>query len=128
MTIHGNEGYVSIGSDELKVKSFALNISAPLADDTDVGDEFEKKLAGAPKSWSGTLTCSLKRTSAAQTALQPGAEVTVNLYSGGNASGQTYHTGSAMVESIDRTQDFTNASSITFNFVGNGALTESTVV
>jgi hypothetical protein len=128
MTIHGNKGYVTIDADELKVKNFTLTISAPLADDTDMGDEWEKKLPGAPKSWSGSLTCSLKKADAAQTALTPGAQVTVSLYSNGNGSGETYHTGTAFMESVDRNQDFSDASGITFNFVGSGALTEETVV
>lgn len=127
MPIHGNKGYVSIGSDELKVKNFSLTKTAPVTDDTAIGDDWETKITGAPKSWSGSLTCSLKKNSAAQTALAVGAEVTVNLYANGNASGEDYFSGSAIVESIDHSQDFSDTANVTFNFVGNGALNEETV-
>ncbi|UES51573.1 hypothetical protein [Roseibium aggregatum] len=126
-TIHGNEGYVSVNSNELKVKSFQLTINAPVTPDTEIGDEWDTNIAGAPKNWRVTLTLSKKTGSAAQNDLVEGTQIAVGLYSAGNGSGQAYHSGNARVETVDQSQDPTNPVGLTVTAVGNGALARATV-
>jgi hypothetical protein len=127
-TVHGNEGKVTVGSDELKVRSFNLTIRAPVSNDTAIGDAWDVNIAGAPKSWSGSLTATYKKgTAAAQTALVPGASVTLSLYAAGDGAGEDYYTGTALVEERSFSHSITDPVEVTFSFVGTGALAEETV-
>ncbi len=128
-TVHGNEGSVNVGTNTVaKVTAFDLTIEAPIADATALGEAWETHQGGAPKRWSGTITCRRFRDDAGQGALTPGASVTLNLYGDGNSSGEDYYTGTASVTSVGRTQNISDAVEETFEFAGNGALTTSTVV
>lgn len=127
--VHGNEGSVNVGANVVaKVTAFELEREAPISDTTAMGETSETHLAVAPKRWSGTLTCKRFRDDPGQVALVEGASVTLNLYGDGNASGQKYHTGTATVGSISRSQNFGDAVEESFSFTGNGDLTEMTVV
>ena len=126
-TIHGNEGYVSVNSNELKVKSFQLTINAPVTPDTEIGDEWDTNIAGAPKNWRVTLTLSKKTGSAAQDDLDEGAQIATGLYSAGTGSGKKYYSGNARVETVDESQDPTNPVGVTVTAVGNGPLARQTV-
>lgn len=122
-TVHGNEGKVTIGSDELKVRSFNLTIRAPISNDTAIGDEWDVNITGAPKSWNGTLTASYKKgAAAAQDALAAGASVTLNLYAAGDGAGETFYSGTALVEERGLSSSPTDPVEVTFTFTGTGPL------
>ena len=115
-TVHGNEGKVLVGTDELKVKSFTLTQRSPVSNDTAIGDEWDVNITGAPKSWSGTLTATYKKgTAAAQTALAPGASVTLELYVAGDGAGENYYSGTALVEEMGLSSSLTDTVEVTFN-------------
>lgn len=127
-TVHGNEGKVLIGTDELKVKSFTLTIRSPISNDTAIGDEWDVNITGAPKSWSGTLTATYKKgTAAAQTAAAAGASIALGLYAAGDGAGEDYYSGTALVEEQGLSSSTTDPVEVTFNYVGTGPLAIETV-
>ena len=65
--------------------------------------------------------------SSGQGALTIGAEVTLNLYPEGDASGDTYLTGSAIVTGRSISSSYDGLVEMSITVQGNGALTTTTV-
>ena len=127
-TVHGNEGKVMVGTDELRVRSFSLTTRAPVSNDTAIGDAWDVNIAGAPKSWSGTLTATYKKASnEAQEALAAGASVALELYAAGDGAGETYYSDTALIEERGLSSSVTDPVEVTFSFTGTGALAKETV-
>ena len=104
MAVHtGSEGLVHIGTDLLgELKSWSVTENATMIDTTVMSDT-------------------------AQTALTSGASVTLKFYFEGTASTDKYYTGTALVESIDRSGAADDIVNVSFSFRGTGALTLATV-
>ena len=64
---------------------------------------------------------------AGQGALTIGASVTLNVYPEGDASGDTYYSGSAIVTGITRSSSFDGLVEASITVQGSGALTATTV-
>lgn len=127
----GNEGLVRVGSNTVaEVTEFEFTQSVTPVDDTAMGDAWKSHIAGSGiKEWSGSLTCHWDEADTnGQEALTVGASVTLNLHPEGNTSGDKYWTGTASITEVTITTPM-DGSTIrrTFNFMGSGALTLSTV-
>jgi hypothetical protein len=127
----GNEGLVRVGSNTVaEVTEYEFTQSVTPVDDTAMGDAWKTHIAGSGiKEWSGSLTCHWDEADTnGQEALVVGASVTLNLHPEGNTSGDKYWTGTASITEVTLTVPM-DGSTIrrTFNFMGNGALTLSTV-
>ena len=128
-THHGSEGLVKVSSATVaEVTGFTFTLTAEYAEDTALADTDKTYNITAIKSWSGNLSCFWDETdTSGQVALAPGANVALKLYREGDASTDTYYDGNALITDITRTVSRAAITEITFNFIGNGALTTSTV-
>ena len=126
-THNGSEGLIHIGTDvvgELKGWSFTENAS--MIDTTVLSDTAQTFSAGST-SWSGSAECFLDETDTAQIALTVGASVTLKFYWEGTTSGDKYHSGTALVESVDRSGATDDIVNVSFSFRGTGVLALATV-
>ena len=124
----GSEGIVKVGSNAVaEIRSYSIEESADTLEDTSMGDS-AKTYKASLTSFSGSLDVFWDETdTSGQGALSIGAEVTLNVYPEGVASGDTYYTGSAIVTGVSRTGAFDGLVEASISVQGNGALTESTV-
>ena len=131
MAVHtGSEGLVHIGTDLLgELKSWSVTENATMIDTTVMSDTAQTFSAGST-SWSGSCEAFLDETDTAQTALTSGASVTLKFYFEGTSTvnpADQYYTGTALVESIDRSGATDDILNVSFSFRGTGALTLATV-
>ena len=124
----GSEGIVKVGSNTVaEIKDFSLSETAETIDDTTMGDSARTKKTSLTTA-SGSMTAFWDETdSSGQGAMTVGAEVTLNLYPEGAASGDTYATLSALIteKGVSTTLDGMVETSVSFE--ANGAVTWSTV-
>ena len=124
----GSEGLVKVGSNTVaEIKDFSLSETAETIDDTTMGDSARTKKTSLTTA-SGSMTAFWDETdSDGQGAMTVGAEVTLNLYPEGAASGDTYATLSALIteKGVSTTLDGMVETSVSFE--ANGAVTWSTV-
>ena len=127
-THKGSEGTVKVGSNAVaEIRSYSIEESADTLEDTSMGDS-AKTYKPSLTSFSGSLDVFWDETdTSGQGALSIGSEVTLNVYPEGDASGDTYYTGSAIVTGVSRTGAFDGLVEASISVQGNGALTESTV-
>lgn len=127
-THSGSEGTVKVGSNAVaEIRSYSIEESADTLEDTSMGDT-ARTYKPSLTTFSGSLDVLWDETdTTGQGALTIGAEVTLNLYPEGDASGDTYYTGSAIVTGRTVTGSFDGLVEMSITVQGNGALTESTV-
>ena len=127
-THKGSEGTVKVGSNAVaEIRSYSIEESADTLEDTSMGDS-ARTYKPSLTSFSGSLDVFWDETdSSGQGALSIGSEVTLNVYPEGDASGDTYYSGSAIVTGVSRTASFDGLVEASISVQGNGALTESTV-
>lgn len=127
-THHGNEGVVKVGSNAIaEIQSYELNESIEMAENHSMGDTWKTHITGV-KSWQGSVTCWWDEADTnGQQALTNGASVTLNLYPEGDASTDVYKTGTATVSEVQISAAKDGIVTCTFNFTGNGALTQAVV-
>ena len=127
-THKGSEGTVKVGSNAVaEIRSYSIEESADTLEDTSMGDS-ARTYKPSLTSFSGSLDVFWDETdTSGQGALSIGSEVTLNVYPEGDASGDTYYTGSAIVTGVSRTGAFDGLVEASISVQGNGALTESTV-
>lgn len=127
----GNLGEVKLGSNNVaEIIEFEFTEKTEPIDDTAMGDAYKTHIAGSGiKEWSGSMTCHWDETDTnGQVAMTVGASVTLNLYPEGDGSGATYWTGTATItERAQTTKMDGETIRANFTFMGNGALTRSTV-
>lgn len=125
----GNEGTIKVGANAVaEVTDWEINQEGATVNDTVIGDTWESNKPLNCSKWAGSLTCFWDETDTnGQGALEPGDEVTLNLYPEGATAGDTYFTGSAIVTSnkIGAARDGMVSNEI--SFLGNGAPTKTTV-
>ena len=124
----GSEGLVYIGLNQVaEVKSWSLEITSDTVDASIIGTSWRKNQATI-KSWSGSIEAFWDETDTqGQGGMAVGSTVTLNLYPEGNASGDAYFTGDAIITSKSVSGAFDGIVEASFSFTGTGALTESTV-
>ena len=126
-TFSGNDGVVKSGSNAVaEVRSFTVTESIETVDDSAMGDTARTHKTGL-KSWSGTIECHFDDTDTAQQGLAVGSSITLNLQPEGDTSGDFLLTGTATITEVTHTNTIDNIVERTFNFLGNGELTETTV-
>ena len=127
-THKGSEGTVKVGSHAVaEIRSYSIEESADTLEDTSMGDS-ARTYKPSLTNFSGSLDVFWDETdTSGQGALSIGSEVTLNVYPEGDASGDTYYSGSAIVTGVSRTASFDGLVEASISVQGNGALTESTV-
>ncbi len=127
-THKGSEGIIKVGSDSvLEIRSYSIEESADTLEDTSMGDA-ARTYKPSLTSFSGSLDVFWDETdTSGQGALSIGSEVTLVVYPEGDATGDTYYTGSAIVTGVSRTGAFDGLVEASISVQGNGALTETTV-
>ncbi len=127
-THKGSEGTVKVGTNAVaEIRSYSIEESADTLEDTSMGDS-ARSYKPSLTSFSGSLDVFWDETdTSGQGALSIGSEVTLNVYPEGDASGDTYYTGSAIVTGVSRSASFDGLVEASVSVQGNGALTETTV-
>ena len=125
---HGSEGLVRVSTNTVaEVTSFSFTQTAEYAEDTTLSDLDKTYNVTAIKSWNGTITAFWDETdTTGQVSLTPGSNVSVVLAPEGVGAGVICYSGSALVTEITRNVQRGAITEITFNFIGNGALTAAT--
>ena len=123
----GSEGTVKIGSAVLgEIRSFNLNITTDVIEDTSMGDSFRSFKAGLSQ-FTADLEVFFDETDAAQNALDPAAQLTLELFPEGAESGDTYFTGTVIVTSKTVTSTVDGMVEASFTAQGTGGITETTL-
>lgn len=124
----GSEGTVKVGSDAIaEIRSFSIEESADTLEDTTMGDT-ARTYKPSLTTFTGSVDVLWDETdTTGQGALTIGAEVTLNLYPEGDAAGDTYLTGSAIVTGRTVNSSFDGLVEMSISVQGNGALTQTTV-
>lgn len=124
----GSEGTVKVGSNAIaEIRSFSIEETADTLEDTTMGDT-ARTYKSSLTSFSGSVDVLWDETdSSGQGALTIGAEVTLNLYPEGDAAGDTYLTGSAIVTGRSISSSYDGLVEMSITVQGNGALTSTTV-
>lgn len=123
----GSEGTVKVGANAVaEIRSFSIEQTADTVEDTTMGDTYRTHKTTL-KAWTASVDVFWDETDTnGQATLVPGAEVTINVYPEGSATGDTYMTGSAIVtgKTVNASFDGMVESSITLQ--GTGTLTTGT--
>jgi len=122
----GKDGAVHVGANAVAaVQSWALDVQAETASGWGMGDEW-KTTEATIKGWSGNVEAYFDPADATgQGALEAGDSVTLSLYPHAEGAGATYFTGTAIITGKPISAPKGDWVSVTFNFEGSGALTES---
>ena len=124
----GSEGTVKVGSNAIaEIRSFSLEETADTLEDTTMGDT-ARTYKSSLTTFTGSIDVFWDETdTSGQGALTIGASVTLNVYPEGDASGDTYYTGSAIVTGVTRSSSFDGLVEASITVQGSGALTATTV-
>jgi hypothetical protein len=124
----GSEGTVKLSSNAIaEIRSWEMSVTNEMIEDTVLSDAARTFQSGN-YTWTGSVSCFWDETDTnGQVALTPGASVTLNLYPEGDTTGDTYYTGTALVQSITRRAAINGMVEADFTFQGTGALATSTV-
>ena len=127
-THKGSEGIIKVGSSSVaEVRSYSLEEAADVLEDTSMGDS-ARTYKSSLTSFSGSLDVFFDETdTSGQGALSIGSEVPLNVYPEGDASGDTYYSGTAIVTGVTRSASFDGLVEASISVQGSGALTETTV-
>jgi hypothetical protein len=124
----GSEGTVKVGSNAIaEIRSFSLEETADTLEDTSMGDT-ARTYKSSLTTFTGSVDVFWDETdTSGQGALTIGASVTLNVYPEGDASGDTYYSGAAIVTGITRSSSFDGLVEASITVQGSGALTATTV-
>jgi hypothetical protein len=124
----GKDGVVKVGSDAVgSIRSFSVDYNSDTAETTKMGDA-ARTYTSTLKSWSASIDAIwLEDTDAGQQALNPGDEVTLNLYPEGADSGDTYYTGTCIVTGVSVSTSYDDIVMVSFTAQGDGDLSITTV-
>jgi hypothetical protein len=126
----GSEGTVRVGANAIaEIRSYSVEETSDTAEDTSMGDSY-RTFKTTLKAWSGSVDVFWDETDTnGQTALAPGAEVTVNFYPEGASAGvsERYYTGTAIVTGKTVTASFDGMVESTITLQGTGSLTFATL-
>lgn len=124
----GSAGVVKVGTNTVaEVRNWTVDQSQDLVETTKLGDTI-KTFKTTLSASQGTVDCFWDETdTSGQGAMTIGATVTLNLYPEGADSGDTYYTGSAIINSIGVSQSHDGLVERSFGFQISGALSITTV-
>ena len=124
----GSEGTVKVGSNAIaEIRSFSLEETADTLEDTSMGDT-ARTYKSSLTTFTGSVDVFWDETdTSGQGALTIGASVTLNVYPEGDASGDTYYSGSAIVTGVTRSSSFDGLVEASITVQGSRALTATTV-
>lgn len=124
----GSEGVIfNDASQVAEVRSFSVDEVMDTIEDTSMGDSSRTYKAGL-KQFTATVSAFWDETDTnGQGGFDVGSEVTLKLYPEGNASGDTYYSGTALVTGKTINSSFDGMVEAEYSFQGSGALTETTV-
>lgn len=123
----GSEGVVFSGSNQVnQIRSYTISETGETLEDTSMGDAARTYIASL-KTFTGSLDVFWDETDTGQGTLDIGSTIVLNLYPEGNASGDTYYTGSAIVTEKSITASFDGLVEMSVSVQGTGALSETTV-
>ena len=123
----GSEGLIKIGADTLgELRSYSLETTGDTIEDTSMGDSARTYKSGLT-AWSGTASLYFDEADTAQTALTVGSSITIKVYFEGQASGDKFYEGSAIVTGKSVSASFDGLVESEISFTGTGALSLSTV-
>lgn len=127
----GNEGVVRVGSNAVaEIDNWSFNENVTPVDDSAMGDAWKTHIPNSGmKGFQGSLECHWDETDTnGQRLLVAGASVVLSLCPEGYTTGDVYYTGTASItERGVNVQKDGSTIRASFNFLGNGALTETTV-
>ena len=129
MAIHkGSEGTVKVGTNTIaNIRSYSIEESADTLEQTTMGST-SRAFVASLTTFTGSVDVYWDETdTTGQGALTSGAEVTLNFYPEGDAAGDTYYTGTAIVTGVTRSAAFDGNIEASITVQGDGALTETTV-
>jgi len=126
-THSGSEGLVrAAGNTIAEVRSFTLDITGEVIEDTSMGDSFRSYKPGL-SAYTVNIECFFDETDTAQNALDVGSSLTIELYPEGAASGDTFFTGTVIVTGKSVSSSFDGMVEAAFTATGTGGITETTV-
>lgn len=128
-TFRGRDGVVEVGDDAvLKLQSWSYTESAAMLETDAMGDTWMSRESEL-KDASGDIVFFEDDTDSGngQTGLTVGEEVTLKLYSQGDATGATYRTGPAIINEISAPVSKGDVVTVTANWQSNGAWSTATV-
>lgn len=122
--IHGSDGVIKVGSGFAvlgQIQNWSLDVKADVLEGYSMGDGWKTAKSGV-KSWSGSVECYFDTADAGQAELAAGASVEVHLYPAGEATGNGYFSGSAVVSSVPVSAEKDGFVLRTVHFKGAGEL------
>ena len=124
----GKDGVVKVGSDAVgSIRSFSVDYNSDTAETTKMGDA-ARTYTSTLKSWSASIDAIwLEDTDAGQQALNPGDEVTLNLFPEGDQASDTYYTGTCIVTGVSVSTSYDDIVMVSFTAQGDGDLSITTV-
>ena len=124
---HGFGGSLKVGSEAVgELQNWNLDVQATVSSGYAMGEDWESSKSTVKK-WSGSAECYFDPADTGQISLGAGDRVELHFYPDGETSGDHYRSGFANVTGTPITASKENYVSITFNFTGDGALSEGTV-
>ena len=128
MNYSGCNGVVKSGVATLaELTGFSLEQSTNALDNTIIDGTCNRRVKAGQKSWTGTIDAFYDPADAALTLLVNGAELNVELYPIGEASGDQLLTGDILVTSVSLPVEKDGMITQSISFEGNGALSISAV-
>mgnify|MGYP000243071713 FL=1 len=122
----GSEGKIKVGSATVaEVKSYSLEESSDTVEKTAMGDS-SRSFVSTLTSFVASVDVNFDETDSGQTALSVGSTVTLEVYPEGDASGDTYYQGSAIVTGFTRNAAFDGLVEASVSLQGTGGLTTLT--
>ncbi|MEO0861586.1 MAG: hypothetical protein AAFY65_13300 [Pseudomonadota bacterium] len=124
---HGQHGIIKAasGTDPAElvahVQSWNIDLQAQVLEGYSMGEAWTDSEVGIKK-WSGSLECYYDPEDAGQISIEVGRTITLSLYPGGEASGQLYLEGQAIITGNPTSAQKDGWVLRTFNFGGKGAL------
>ena len=124
----GSEGTVKVGANAIaEIRSFSIEESADTLEDTSMGDT-ARTYKSSLTNFTGTVDVFWDETdTTGQGGLTIGSSVTLNLYPEGDASGDIYYTGTAIVTGRSINSSFDGLVEMSISVQGSGALSQATV-
>ena len=127
----GIDGVIKYDSNAIgELTSWTLDVSQDVIEDTSLGDSNRSFQTGLV-SWNGSADVFFDETDTAQAAwdtdLATVTSKTLIFYPEGTTSGDTYFSGTAIIESLSRTSSVNGMVTASITFRDSGGLTKATV-
>jgi hypothetical protein len=129
--IIGYKGIVKVGATPTvmgEVQNFNIDHKADVLDTTALGSNGCRTFERGLSQWSVNMTANFDPSDTGQALLSVGATVAIELYVGGDATGNYKYSGSAVIESIPISNEVAGIVTTTMNLTGTGCLTSEVIV